>query len=185
MPPPSGQGDKPSLMWRLDQNSMNNDVYSHLMKISANYEVDGTCSTRRAPRDTFSRTKWMPSSMCLVWRCCTRLADMQMAKILSQHIIEALSSGQRSSTKRWRRQHVSRLWQLHDALPLHCCEKLSADDKMTRKSNCHPKTHKTRTSSDEYPCIQSGRHSNRQQDNVKKNSKVWGHDQVFLWDNEV
>lgn len=66
---------KPGGLWtlRLDLKSSNNTRGSPLVKMPAYWKREGICRTRTWPSATFSRTKWISISMCLVrwcWRDC-------------------------------------------------------------------------------------------------------------------
>ena len=60
---------------RLYLKSRNKDDGSPLVNISANCLAEGTCRTLTWPSATFSRTKWISISTCLVHWCCTGLEE--------------------------------------------------------------------------------------------------------------
>ena len=77
------------------------------MKTSASCRALGTWMTRSSPTATFSLTKWMSSSMCLVRRWWTGFRDMYTEDILSQNATVAVGTLQSSSPRSCRSQEHS------------------------------------------------------------------------------
>src|SRR6185312_7007424 len=72
--PPRSHNSPPATL-RLDRNSEKVDEGRPLVKMSANWEVVGTWSTRTSPMATLSRTKCRSISTCFVHWCWTRLVE--------------------------------------------------------------------------------------------------------------